>query len=147
MISPNYDSMGQLEFLEKALPQSVKDRMSLVQKTPDQLWDQLDDLFADPKTIVQEAVKELHELDAKKLGDNFVIKLATTLVDTETWYKWKWWLFTSPKRSFLPARHVAQKREAWIYKKREELHWNWFQQIEALFAREKGSSENIWFGR
>ena len=37
MITPNFDSMGQLEFLEKAIPKWVKERMSLIRKTPEQL--------------------------------------------------------------------------------------------------------------
>ena len=55
MINPNFDSMGQLEFLEKAIPKWVKERMSLVRKTPEQLWKQLDDMFADPKVMLREA--------------------------------------------------------------------------------------------
>ena len=38
MITPSFDSMGQLEFLEKAIPKWVKERMSLIRKTPEQLW-------------------------------------------------------------------------------------------------------------
>ena len=76
--------MGQLEFLEKALPSKVKDRMSMIQKTPDQLWTQLDKIYGDPKVMLREAMDELHALDASNLGVNFIAKLAATLVDTET---------------------------------------------------------------
>ena len=75
--------MGQLEFLEKALPKWVKERMSLIRKTPEQLWKQLDDMFADPKVMLKEAMDELHSLDHRKLGDNFIHKFAATLLDTE----------------------------------------------------------------
>ena len=84
MIAGSYDEMGQLEFLEIALPEKVKDKMSLVQKTTDQLWVQLDEMFADPKVMLKEAMEELHAIDAAKLGENFIAKLAATLVDTET---------------------------------------------------------------
>ena len=40
MISASYDTMGQLEFLESALPAKIKGRMSLVSKTPKQIWEQ-----------------------------------------------------------------------------------------------------------
>ena len=58
--------------------------MSLVKKTPEQLWKQLDDMFADPKVMLREAMDELHSLDHKKLGKNFIYKFAATLLDTET---------------------------------------------------------------
>ena len=83
MITPNFDSMGQLEFLEKALPKWVKERMSLIRKTPEQLWEQLEEMFGDSKVMLREAMDELHSLDYKKLGDNFIHKLAATLIDTE----------------------------------------------------------------
>ena len=84
MIVSSYDEMGQLEFLEKALPSKVKDRMSMIQKSPEQLWMQLDEMFADPKIMIREAMEELHSIDAAKLGVNFISKLAATLLDTET---------------------------------------------------------------
>ena len=83
MINPNFDSMGQLEFLEKAIPKWVKERMSLIRKTPEQLWEQLDAMFADPKVMLREAMDELHGLDHRKLGDSFIHKFAATLIDTE----------------------------------------------------------------
>ena len=83
MINPNFDTMGQLEFLEKAIPKWVKERMSLIRKTPEQLWEQLDEMFADPKVMLREAMDELHSLDHRKLGDSFIHKFAATLVDTE----------------------------------------------------------------
>ena len=33
MITPSYDSMGQLEFLEKTIPEWLKERMYLIRKT------------------------------------------------------------------------------------------------------------------
>ena len=83
MITSSFDSMGQLEFLEKAIPKKVKEKMSLVSKTPEQLWKQLDDMFADPKVMLREAMDELHSVDYRKLGDDFIPVFAATLLDTE----------------------------------------------------------------
>ena len=69
MIAGSYDEMGQLEFLEKALPGKVKDKKSLIQKSKDQLWVQLDEMFADPRVMLKEAMEELHAIDASKLGE------------------------------------------------------------------------------
>ena len=41
-------------------------------------------MYNDPKVLVKEAVQDLHSLDKKKLGDNFIPKFAATLLDTET---------------------------------------------------------------
>ena len=83
MVVSSFDEMGQLEFLEKALSKPVKDRLSMLSKTCDQIWDQLDILYNDPKIIVHEAVKELHSLDHKVLGKAFMIKFSNMLEDTE----------------------------------------------------------------
>ena len=84
MITLNFDAMGQLEFLEKAIPKWVKERMSLIRKTPEQLWEQLDDMFADPKVMVREVMDELYRLDHRKLGNDFIHKFASSLLDAET---------------------------------------------------------------
>ena len=83
LVVTQFDAMAQLEFLEKGLPQKVKDKLTLVHKTPQQVWDQLDILYADPKVVLRESVAELHGLNAKKLGDEYMVRFATTLEDTE----------------------------------------------------------------
>ena len=40
-------------------------------------------MFADPKVMLKEAMDELHSLDHRKLGDNFIHKFTVTLLDTE----------------------------------------------------------------
>ena len=84
MTTPNYDQMAQLEFLERALPAGVKSMMSMIRKTPDQIWEQLNAMYDDPKVVVQETLEEVRGLDAKKLGDGFITKLSVTLTDAET---------------------------------------------------------------
>ena len=57
--------------------------MSMVKKTPEQLWEQLDEMFGDPRVMVNEAMSDLHSLDHKKLGSTFISKFSATLNDTE----------------------------------------------------------------
>ena len=83
LISNTYGAQAQLEFLEGALPERIKDRMSMVKKTPEQLWEQLDEMFGDPRVMVNEAMSDLHSLDHKKLGSSFISKFSATLNDTE----------------------------------------------------------------
>ena len=84
MIAPFYDESSQKEYLEKALPAKVKERMSVVRKTVAQIWDQLDEWYADPKVLIRESVADLHALGKAKMGNaEKMIKLANTLVDTE----------------------------------------------------------------
>ena len=68
LITSTYGAQAQLEFLEEALPERIKDRMSLVRKTPRQLWEQLDEMFGDSGVMVDEAIADLYSLDYKKLG-------------------------------------------------------------------------------
>ena len=58
--------------------------MSLIRKTPEQLWEQLDDMFADPKVMVREVMDELYRLDHRKLGNDFIHQFASSLLDAET---------------------------------------------------------------
>ena len=83
LIASTYGAQAQLEFLEGALPERIKDRMSMVKKTPEQLWEQLDEMFGDPRVMVNEAMADLHSLDYKKLGNSFISKFSATLNDTE----------------------------------------------------------------
>ena len=85
MVEPFFDQSSQLEYLESGLPAKVKDRMSLVRKTPVQIWDQLDEWFNDPKVLLRESMSALHGLKKTRLNhSDFMIKLCNTLVDTET---------------------------------------------------------------
>ena len=49
LITSTYGAQAQLGFLEEALHERIEDRMSLVRKTPGQLWKQLDEMFGDPR--------------------------------------------------------------------------------------------------
>ena len=83
-ITNKFDEMAQLYFLEEALPQSVKEKISMVRKTPQEVWNQLDKIYKDPRVVVAEAMKDLHEVDHKKLGNRFMTRMAIMLEDTET---------------------------------------------------------------
>ena len=117
MITPNFDSMGQLEFLEKAVPKWVKERMSLIRKTPEQLWEQLDAMFGDPKVMLREAMDELHSLDHRKLGDSFIHKFAATLIDTEALLdaNQNGDYLRHPRKGGTHPGQAAQGREARVY--------------------------------
>ena len=44
---------------------------------------QLEEIFADLRIMLREAIWELYILNGSKLGGNFMAKLVTTLIDTE----------------------------------------------------------------
>lgn len=85
MITPFYDPSSQLEYLESALPQAVKDKMSLVRKTPLQIFEQLEQWYNDPKLVLKESVSELYNLSKLKLKpEDLMVRFHNTLLDTET---------------------------------------------------------------
>ena len=53
LVTSQYDQQAQLEFLEQALPKSVINKLSMVQKSPEQMWAQLDTIFNDPKILIK----------------------------------------------------------------------------------------------
>ena len=83
LVTREYGEQAQLHYLELALPDKVKQRLTLVEKTPEQIWAQLNDVYGDPKTVLREAVGELHELSKKKSNKDFMVLFATTLEETE----------------------------------------------------------------
>ena len=83
MVAADYESQAQLQYLEKALTEEVKQKLSTVMKTPCQDWTQLETLYGDPRIIVKEAMGWLHKVTHNKKGKDFMIIFATTLEDTE----------------------------------------------------------------
>ena len=83
IIAGVYDMETELEILEQALPPHVKSQLSMLKKTPAQIWEQLDKLYKDPKLVLKETMAELYSLDAKALGDKFMPRLSVTLDDAE----------------------------------------------------------------
>ena len=52
--------------------------MSMIRKTPEQLWAQLDEMFADPKVMLR-----VTQPGPQKAGGQLHPKVSATLVDTE----------------------------------------------------------------
>ena len=50
LVGNQFDQMAQLEYLEKGLPPKVKDKLTMVQKTPQQVREQLDTLYSCTRT-------------------------------------------------------------------------------------------------
>merc|ERR1711971_1266700 len=55
----------------------------MIEKTPVQVWAQLETLYGDARVIVQEAMQSLHKLEKSKNKRDFMVLFATTLEDTE----------------------------------------------------------------
>ena len=88
----------------------------MIRKTPEQLWAQLDEMFADPKVMLREAMDELHSLDHKKLGDSFIQKSRPPL-----WTLRPSWILI--RMGTISTIQAAQGREAQLYLERKGLSW------------------------
>ena len=66
LITKQFGEQAQIEYLDKALPQVAKKKLSMIEKTPAQVWEQLEVIYGDPRVIVKEAMMALHKLDKGK---------------------------------------------------------------------------------
>ena len=75
----NHTSSAQNAHLMKALPDRVKEGLSCVRKSAEDILLQLEDKYGKPEKAAQEVVDELHQMDYKKLGSKFMIDFSVKL--------------------------------------------------------------------
>ena len=81
--APHFPPQTQLEYLEEALPQQVKKRISTIKRSPEDIWRQLDEIFADAKTLADESLKELFSVSRADHDKDFTTVLYKTLIEIE----------------------------------------------------------------
>ena len=65
----------QLDYLEEALPSSIRKHITTLRKAPVQIWAQLDEIFGDPDIVLAEALNDLYNVDQKNLGGDYITVL------------------------------------------------------------------------
>ena len=146
MIHPFYDETSQLDFLESALPEGVKGKMSLVRKTVAQIWEQLEDLFNNPKIILKESVTELNDLFKLKLSNaDLIVKFHNTLVDTEALLdSIGQGAYLRHPREVAAMEDLLPREEAREYVRREaRLPGNEFEKLKAFLAERKTEIQKL----
>ena len=92
----------------------------MIRKTPEHLWAQLDEMFADPRVMLREAMDKLHSLD-----HSFIQKSWPPL-----WTLRPSWMLI--RMGTISAIQAAQGREAQLYQERKGLSWQQLRQAEGL---------------
>ena len=86
-ITPRHQDSALHFLLCQSLPKSILDNISTLSDSAEDIWKYLDDKYGKPDVVAREVMGELMALDHNKLGQRFMCKFVTLLLDTETLLK------------------------------------------------------------
>ena len=82
-ISPRHEDTALHYMLCQALPKSILDNISTLSDSAEDIWRYLDDKFGKSDVVAREVMGELMSLDHRKLGQHFIGRFTTMLLDTQ----------------------------------------------------------------
>ena len=83
-ITPRHEESALHYMLCQSLPRHILDNISALTSTADEIWAYLEEKYGKPEIVAGEVIKELMNLDHRKLGGRFMGKFCTTLLDTHS---------------------------------------------------------------
>ena len=83
-ITPRHEDSALHLMLCQALPKNILDNISTLTNSAGEIWAYLEDKYGKPEVVAKEVMGELMSLDPKKLGNRFIGKFCTTLLDTHS---------------------------------------------------------------
>ena len=83
-ITPRHEDSALHLMLVQCLPKSVLENISTLTDSADDIWKYLEDKYGKPEVIAREVMSELMGLESRKLGQKFMGKFCTLLLDTHT---------------------------------------------------------------
>ena len=83
-ITPRHEDSALHLMLCQALPKNIMENISSLTSSADDIWAYLDDKFGKTEVVAREIMAELMGLDSKKLGNKFMGRFCTTLLDTHS---------------------------------------------------------------
>ena len=83
-IAPRHEDSALHYMLCQSLPKNVLDNISTFSCSADDIWNYLDEKYGKPEVVAREVMSELMTLDSKKLGQRFMGKFCTMVLDTHT---------------------------------------------------------------
>ena len=83
-ITPRHEDSALHYMLCQSLPKHILDNISTLTSSADDIWAYLEDKYGKPEVVAREVMGELMALDPKKLGNRFIGKFCTTLLDTHS---------------------------------------------------------------
>ena len=113
-IGPRHEESALHFMLCQSLPKSVLENISTFSSSADDIWSYLDEKYGKSEVVAKEVMTELMALDPKKLGQRFMGRFCTMVLDT---YKLlaemgeQDWLSVQQSCS-RTGREVAQRRKA-----------------------------------
>ena len=81
-ISPRHEDSALHFMLCQALPRSILDNISTLSDSAEDIWRYLDNKFGKSDVVAREVMGELMSLDHRKLGQHFIARFTTMLLDT-----------------------------------------------------------------
>ena len=83
-ISPRHEDSALHYMLCESLPKKVLDNISTLSNSAEDIWAYLDEKYGKPEIVAREVMAELMGLDSRKLGQQFMGKFCTMLLDTHS---------------------------------------------------------------
>ena len=83
-ITPRHEDSALHYMLCQSLPKHILDNISTLTSSADEIWAYLENKYGKPEVVAREIMGELMGLDPKKLGNRFIGKFCTTLLDTHS---------------------------------------------------------------
>ena len=115
-IEPRHEDTALHYMLCQSLPKKVLDNISTLSNSASEIWTYLDDKYGRPEVVAREIMAELLSLDHKKLGQQFMAKFCTMLLDTHSLLvtlNEVDWLFTNKYVAELEDRLPREEKVEW----------------------------------
>ena len=83
-IGPRHEDSALHYMLCESLPKNILENISTLSNSAEDIWTYLEDKFGRPEIVAREVMAELMSLDYRKLGNSFMGKFCTMLLDTHS---------------------------------------------------------------
>ena len=83
-IGPRHEDSALHYMLCESLPKNILENISTLSNSAEDIWTYLENKFGRPEIVAREVMAELMSLDHRKLGNSFMGKFCTMLLDTHS---------------------------------------------------------------
>ena len=83
-ITPRHEDSALHLMLVQCLPKSILENISTLTDSADGIWKYLKEKYGNPDVVAKEVMSELMGLESRKLGQTFMEKFCTLLLDTHS---------------------------------------------------------------
>ena len=116
-ITPRHEDSALHLMLVQCLPKFVLENISTLTDSADDIWKYLEEKYGKPEVVAREVMSELMGLESRKLGQKFMGKFCTLLLDTHsllTSMGEEDWLVSNRSVSELESKLPREEQIEWV---------------------------------